>query len=386
VENIRDTVVEWRRYLHRNPELSFHEERTSQWIADRLAEFGGLLISQPTPTSVMARLIGVRPGPVLAIRADIDALPIDERNTHEFVSQTPGVMHACGHDGHTSMLLGAVAVLVNKRDELAGEVRFIFQHAEELLPGGAQEMVRAGVMDGVDLVIGAHLWLGQPFGEVGVRTGALMASPDTFRIEINGTGGHAAMPHMSVDPVVIAAQVIINLQHIVARNVDPIASAVLSVTKIIGGTTHNVIPGSVVLEGTIRTFDPALRAEIPALMERIVGGVTAAHGARYELSIERGYHSVINDERASDLLRRAVVRALGANVLVEAAPNMGGEDFSAYQQNTPGSFFYIGARNEERGIVHPHHHECFDLDERALDYGTRIFVAAALEHLGAAAK
>ncbi len=383
VDSIRDTVVEWRRYMHRNPELSFHEERTSQWIADRLAEFGGLEISRPTPTSVMARLIGARPGPVLAIRADIDALPITEQNTHDFVSQTPGVMHACGHDGHTSMLLGAVAVLVGKRDQLTGEVRFLFQHAEEMLPGGAQEMVSAGVMDGVDLVVGAHLWLGQPFGEVGVKTGALMAAPDTFRIAINGTGGHAAMPHMSVDPVVVAAQVIINLQHVVSRNVDPIASAVLSVTKINGGTMHNVIPGFVVLEGTIRTFDPAVRAAIPMVMARIIGGVTAAHGATYELSIDRGYHSVVNDERASDLLRRAVVRALGAGVLVEAVPTMGGEDFSAYQQATPGSFFYIGARNEERGIVHPHHHECFDLDERALDYGTRIFVAAALEHLGA---
>jgi amidohydrolase len=241
-------------------------------------------------------------------------------------------------------------------------------------------------MDGVDLVIGAHLWLGMPFGMVGVKTGALMAAPDTFRIAIKGTGGHAAMPHRSVDPIVVAAQVVINLQHIVSRNVDPIESAVVSVTTIAGGTTHNVIPGSVQLQGTIRTFDPALRAEIPTLMRRIIGGVTAAHGATFELEVEKGYHSVINDERASDLLRRAVVRALGPDVLVEATPNMGGEDFSAYQQAATGSFFYIGARNEERGIVHPHHHECFDLDERALDFGTRIFVAAALEHLGTASR
>jgi amidohydrolase len=382
VDSVRDTVIEWRRYLHRNPELSFHEERTSQFVADRLAEFGGMEITRPTPTSVVARLIGPKPGPVLAIRADMDALPIEERNTHEFVSRTPGVMHACGHDGHTSMLLGAAAVLAARRDEIAGEVRFVFQHAEELLPGGGQELVRAGVMDGVDLVIGAHLWLPMPFGQVGVKAGPLMASPDTFRITISGDGGHAAMPHKSVDPVVVAAQVIINLQHIVSRNVDPLAPAVVSVTTLHGGTIHNVIPGSVQLEGTIRTFDPAVRSEIPALMERIIAGVTAAHGARYELSIERGYHAVINDERASDLLRRAVARAVGPQVLVEATACMGGEDFSAYQQTTPGSFFYIGARNEERGIVHPHHHERFDLDERALDYGTRIFVAAALEYVG----
>jgi amidohydrolase len=386
LDSIRDTVVGWRRHLHRNPELSFHEERTSRFIADTLASFGDLEISRPTATSVVARLVGARPGPVLAMRADIDALPIEERNTHDFVSTTPGVMHACGHDGHTAMLLGAAAVLAGMRERLEGSVQFIFQHAEELLPGGAQELVQAGVVDDADLVVGAHLWLGLPFGQVGVKSGALMAAPDTFYLTITGSGGHAAMPHRSVDPIVVAAQVITNLQHIVARNVDPLASAVVTIGRIAGGTTHNIIPGSVELEGTIRTFDPALREEIPALMDRIIGGVTAAHGARHELRVERGYHPVINDERATDLLRRAVVRAVGADALVDATPVMGGEDFSAYQQRASGSFFFVGARDESRGIVHPHHHECFDLDERALDYGTRIFVAAAQEHLGGAAR
>ena len=185
-ETVRDAVIGWRRHLHQHPELSFHEERTSQFVAERLTEFGGLEISRPTPTSVLARLMGARPGPVLAIRADIDALPIDEQNVHEFVSCSPGVMHACGHDGHTAMLLGAVKVLAGRRDEIAGEVRFIFQHAEELLPGGAQELVRAGVLDGVDMVIGAHLWLRMPFGQVGVKSGPLMASPDIFRLTITG--------------------------------------------------------------------------------------------------------------------------------------------------------------------------------------------------------
>ena len=384
VESVRDTVIAWRRHLHQNPELSFHEERTAQFIADTLAEFGNLEISRPTRTSVVARLTGTQPGPVLAMRADIDALPIVEKNTHDFVSRTPGVMHACGHDGHTAMLLGAAQVLASRRDDIAGEVRFIFQHAEELLPGGAEELVRLGVLDGVDMVIGAHLWLPEPYGRVGVKVGRLMASPDIFRITILGSGGHAAMPHACVDPIAIAAQVVTNLQHIVSRTVDPLEQAVVSVTRIQGGTTHNVIPGSVEIEGTIRTFDAALRTEIPATMERIVAGVTAAHGARYDLAIEPGYRAVVNDERATDLLRRAVVRALGADTLMEAVPVMGGEDFSAYQQAAAGSFFFIGARNEQRGIIHPHHHECFDLDERALDYGTRIFVAAALEHLSPA--
>lgn len=382
-ETVREQVIAWRRHLHQHPELSFHERETSQFVANTLAAFGGLEISRPTPTSVMARLIGgAGAGPVLALRADIDALPILEANSHDFVSTTPGVMHACGHDGHTSMMLGAVSILVSRRAELRGEVRVLFQHAEELYPGGASQMVEAGALDGVDMIIGAHLWLSLPVGQVGVRTGPLMAALNTFRITIEGTGGHAAIPQQTIDPIVTAAQVVTNLQHVVARNVDPLASAVISVTQINGGTTTNVIPGVVELSGTVRTFDPKLRTQIPVLMERVIAGVTAAHGATYKWTFEPGYAAVHNDAAANDLVRRAVTRALGADVLVEATPTMGAEDFSAYQQTKPGAFFFIGARNEDRGIVHPHHHERFDLDERALDHGTRIFVAAALEHLG----
>jgi amidohydrolase len=380
---VRDAVIQWRRHLHRHPELSFHEESTAAFVAETLEGFGGLEVSRPTPTSVMARLHGASSGRVLAIRADMDALPIHERNTHDFVSENPGVMHACGHDGHTSMLLGAVKVLVSRRAELAGEVRFIFQHAEERPPGGAQQMVEAGVMDGVDMVIGAHLWSPLEFGKVSVKAGPFMAAPDTFRITIRGSGGHAALPHQTVDAIAVAAQVVTNLQHVVARNVDPLEPAVLSVTRIAGGTTNNVLPGEVELEGTVRTFDADLREEMPELMRRVIGGVTSAHGAGFDLDYEMGYQPVINDEGASDLLRRAVVDALGEDVLVEATPVMGGEDFSAYLQATPGAFFFVGARNEERGIVHPHHHDRFDVDERALDYGTRVFVAAALAYLGA---
>jgi amidohydrolase len=378
VESVREDVIGWRRYLHQHPERSFHEERTAQFIVDTLASFGGLEISRPTATSVVARLIGPNPGPVLAIRADIDALPIEERNTHDFVSQNPGTMHACGHDGHTAMLLGAVKVLVGQRDAIRGEVRFIFQHAEELYPGGAEELVNAGVMDDVDMVIGAHLWSPLAVGKVGVKSGSLMAAPDIVRITISGSGGHAAIPQQTIDPIAVAAQVITNLQHIVARNIDPLQPSVLSITRIAGGTTHNVIPSEVELEGTVRTFDEELRTQMPKLIERILAGVTSAHGASYTLQYERGYRPVVNDERPTELLRRAVVNALGADALTEAIPAMVGEDFSAYQQRAPGTFFFVGARCEERGIIHPHHHDCFDVDERALDNGTRIFVAAAL--------
>jgi amidohydrolase len=382
-ETVRAQVIAWRRYLHQHPELSFHEHETSRFIAETLASFGGLEISRPTPTSVMARLIGgAGPGPVLAIRADIDALPIVEANTHEFVSTAPGVMHACGHDGHTSMLLGAVKILLAQRGALRGEVRFLFQHAEELYPGGASQMVEAGALDGVATVIGAHLWLGMPFGRVGVRAGPLMASLNTFRLTITGAGGHAAMPQQTIDPIVTAAEVVTSLQHVVSRNVDPLAPAVISVTQINGGTTTNVIPGTVEMAGTVRTFDATLRERIPVLMERVAAGICEAHGAAYTWTFEPGYAAVNNDAAACDLVRRAVRRALGPEALVEATPTMGAEDFSAYQQQTPGAFFFVGARNEERGIVHPHHHERFDLDERALDYGTRVFVAAVLEQLG----
>ena len=384
-ETVRDLVVGWRRHLHRNPELSFHEERTARFVADTLADafagVDGCEITHPTATSVVARVVGPHPGPVLAMRADIDALPIHEANTHDFVSGTPGTMHACGHDGHTAMLLGAARVIAARRDALHGEVRFIFQHAEELPPGGAEELVNAGVLDGVDMVIGAHLWLQLPVGKVGVKNGPLMAANDTFRISILGAGGHGAIPQQTIDSIVIAAQVVTNLQHVVSRNVDPLEPAVITIGRIAGGTTSNVIPGSVELEGTMRMLTPELRVRIPELMERVVAGITSAHGARYTFEIDPGYRPVVNDSGAAELVRRAVIASVGADALVEATPTMAAEDFSAYQQRAPGAFFFVGARNEERGIVHPHHHSCFDLDERALDVGTRVFVQAAMEML-----
>lgn len=377
VEEIKEQVIAWRRYLHQHPELSFHEEQTAQFVYETLVSFGNLEVSRPTKNSVMARLIGAQPGKVLAMRADMDALAITEENTFDFVSTKPGVMHACGHDGHTAMLLGAAKLLSGMKDKIKGEVRFLFQHAEEIYPGGAEEMVQAGVMDGVDLVIGTHLWAPMEYGTVGICYGPMMAAPDTFWITVRGKGGHAALPHQTIDSIAIAAQVVTNLQHIVSRTTDPLENLVLSVTQFVGGTTHNVIPGTVEICGTVRSFDANLREQVPGLMERVIKGITEAHGAAYEFKYEFGYRPVINDNEVTKLMEEVVVEALGTEWVEHIKPNMGGEDFSAFMQKAPGCFFYVAAGNQEKGITYPHHHPRFTIDEDSLEVGVKMFVNAA---------
>jgi amidohydrolase len=380
-EKIKEDVIGWRRHLHEHPELSFEEEKTAQFVFETLASFGNLELSRPTKTSVMARLIGDYPGKTIAIRADMDALPIQEENTFDFASKNPGVMHACGHDGHTAMLLGTAKILSGLKEEIHGEVRFFFQHAEELYPGGAEEMVQAGVMDGVDLVIGAHLWTPIEIGKVGVVYGAMMAAPDTFWITVKGHGGHAAMPHQTIDSIAVAAQIVTNLQHIVSRNTDPLDQLVISVTQFIGGTTHNVIPGSVELCGTARCFDQDLRESIPRKMERVIKGITAAHEADYDFTYEFGYRPVVNDEEVTKLLEEAVLEIFGEEALDHTRPNMGGEDFSAFQQKAPGAFFFVGAGNPEKESAYPHHHSRFTIDEDALEIGIKTFLHASFKFL-----
>ena len=375
-------MVAWRRHLHRNPEVSFHEEETARFVRETLETFDGLEISRPTENSVVARLVGNEPGKTIAIRADIDALPITEENDFEFASANPGAMHACGHDGHTAMLLGAAKILSGVRESIDGEVRFVFQHAEELSPGGAEELVERGVMDGVDAVVGIHLWSQMPVGKVGVTHGPMMAAPDIFRVTVRGKGGHAAFPHQVVDSIAVGAQVVTNLQHVVSRETDPIDNVVLSVARFQGGTTHNVIPGAVEMEGTVRTLDPEIRERMPETMERVIKGITEAHGADYEFSYERGYKPVINDEGLTREIEETAREVVGeANVEI-MPPSMGGEDFSAYGQRAPSAFYLVGAGNEGRGITAPHHHPRFDIDEDALAIGIKMHLAAALRLLG----
>lgn len=377
VAKVADAVVQWRRHLHANPELSFHEQQTAQFIYDTLSSFPHLELSRPTQTSVVARLRGGKPGGVLGIRADMDALPITEENDFDFKSTADGVMHACGHDGHTAMLLGTAKILSDLQAEVPGEIRFLFQHAEELFPGGAQELVDAGVLEGVDEVIGIHLWAPLEVGKIGIRAGAMMAAPDTFAVTVVGQGGHAAQPNLTVDAVAIGAQIVTNLQHVVARNTDPLDPLVLSVTNFHAGTADNVIPGTAELSGTVRSFKAALRDEVPAQMERIVKGITSAHGASYKFSYEKGYRPVINDAQVAERLRDCLLAVFGEDVVVEADQTMGGEDFSAYQVNTPGTFFFVGAGNSAKGITYPHHHARFTVDEEALPMGVKAFVSAA---------
>jgi amidohydrolase len=367
---VEEDVVAWRRHLHRHPEVSFHEHETSGWIADKLESFS-LTVERPTETSVLARLRTGRPGPTVALRADIDALPIDEESGVVFASERPGAMHACGHDGHTAMLLGAAAELV-AGGVPAGEVRFIFQHGEELAPGGAREMIAAGVMEGVDFVYGCHLWTPLEYGKVAAVAGPFMAAADFFSLKITGRGGHAGLPHTAVDTIACAAELVGSLQHIVSRRIDPLQPAVVTIGSLHAGDAPNVIPGEAVLTGTTRSFDPGVRQRIPKLIDEIARGVCAAHGADHELDFQFGYRPVDNEERATRLVREAI----GPEALVDIDPIMGGDDFSALQAEAPGCYAFIGA-----GGAYPHHHPRFVIDERALAIGTRLHVDVALRAL-----
>ncbi len=372
-------MVAWRRHLHRYPELGFREEETSRFVWDKLRSFGGFELSRPTPTSVIARLVGGLGGSgrVIALRADMDALPIQEENDHEYTSLREGVMHACGHDGHTAYLLGAAKVLAGMRGDLRGEILFVFQPDEEG-GGGARAIVETGVLEGVDAMVGTHLAPRLPVGEVGLTYGPSSASVDNFKIVVEGVGGHAAKPHQAVDPVAVAAQIVTNLQHLISRETDPLDGVVVSVTKIHGGTTTNVIPPRVEMEGTARSLSEGARAGLPEKMGRIARGIAVTHGASCAFEYHHGPGPVINDEATTAVVESSLKQALGAEAVTRISPSMGGEDFSSYRKAAPGTFVNVGAGNEEKGIIYPNHHPRFDIDEDALPVGVKVFVCSAL--------
>jgi len=381
VLEIEGKMIAWRRHLHKKPELSFQERQTTDYILEQLGDVPGLELTTPTKTGVVATLKGAQPGRVIALRADIDALPIQEETDLLFASETDGVMHACGHDGHTAMQMAAAVLLSQKREQLHGEVRFLFQHAEELPPGGAEEMVKAGVIRGVSEIYGMHLSSSFPTGTFGVRSGALTSATDRFDIKIIGKGGHSAFPETCIDPVVTAAQTIVALQTVVARKIKAIEPAVISVCMLQAGQAYNIIPGEVSLTGSTRTFDRKTREELPSTLEQIVKGICESAGAMYEFQFTRGYASVTNDQVLTDNGRQLIQRTFGKPAVLEIDPLMPGEDFSAFLDFCPGFFVELGARNEKEGCIVPHHNSKYLMDEAALRYGAEYLYELVQDRL-----
>lgn len=382
IEDTKAEVIAWRRHLHQNPELSFQEEKTAQFVYDNLCRLKQVEVSRPTKTSVMARLTGDQPGKILALRADMDALSIREETGLAFASQNPGVMHACGHDGHTAMLLGTAKILSQLRPRIKGEVRFIFQHAEELFPGGSREMIQAGVMANVDMILGFHVMSHIPVGKIGIVYGPVMAASDTFEATIQGKGGHASQPHLTIDPIAIGAQAVTNLQHIVSRSLDPMEKLVVSVTTFHGGTSNNVIPDTVAFCGSVRSFDRTIRQTAERQIKQIIDGITKTHGAAYKLDYHYGYDSVFNNETITKIVEETAEIVLGKQAVAKVPPLMAGEDFSFYLNEAPGCFVFVGAGNPDKGCDFPLHHPKFNLDEDSLAVGMKLSVHAALKLLG----
>lgn len=378
IEAIQPKVVEWRRRIHQHPELSFKEFETTAYIEGELSGLEHITIEKPLDTGLVVRLKGAKPGPRIALRADIDALPMTELNEIEFKSQYEGVMHSCGHDTHTAMLMGAVHVLSRHQAELAGEYVFIFQPAEELPPGGAVEMVKAGVLDGVSAVLGQHVTPKLPAGVVGVTSGPISANSDRFEVTITGAGGHASTPQLCIDPLPVAAELIGMLQQIRSRQVDPSEPGVLSVTSIHGGTTNNIIPDSVTMAGTVRTYSPEVKKKFREGIAWMAKEVSHAGRCEAEVTYEEGYPSTVNDETLTGIMVDLVKDFYGPDYCVKMSPSLGGEDFSYYTQVVPGCFFHLGTANEEKGYVQPNHNTRFMVEEGAFLNGVTLLVNGAI--------
>jgi amidohydrolase len=371
-------IVEWRRNFHRRPETAFREDETSA-VLRKYFEGLGCPVRTLAGTGLRADLQGRPGGPTVALRADMDALPLTETPGKAYGSENPGACHACGHDGHMAALMGAAELLSRSKGEWAGRVVFLGQPAEEMPPGGAKPMIEQGALDGVDAVFGLHLWQGMPTGTVALVKGPMMAQSDNFRITVRGRGGHGSMPHAAVDPILAAAQIVTAAQGIVSRNVDPLKPAVLSFGTIHGGTVYNIIPSEVLLTGTVRTFDPGLQKLIEGRLRETAADTARAFGASAELEYEIGYPPLINDPAWVDFVSGVVRRRLGPDRLLAIDPVMGGEDFAYYLQKRPGAFLFFGAGD---GTSAPHHHPSFDIDERALPEAALLLAAIALDFLG----
>jgi amidohydrolase len=380
---LKDEMVKMRRDLHQYPEPGFKEERTSQLVANHLETSGIEVRTGIGKTGVVGLFTGQREGKTLLLRSDMDALPIQEQNEVEYRSRNDGVMHACGHDGHMTILLTTAKILSRYQKSIKGNIRFVFQPAEEG-PGGARLMIEEGVMSNpsVDGVLGLHLWNYLPIGKVGVRSGPLMASMDNFAIKIKGKSSHGAIPQDGFDAIVMSGHVITAMQAIVSREISPLQSAVISLGKIKGGYGVNIIPDQVEMEGTARALDTDLQKTIPESIERILKGVTSSMRGDYELNYQFLYPVTVNDERMTMLVEEASSSIVGSENVVVAEQTMGSEDMAFYLEKAPGCFFFVGSANKERKLDFPHHHPRFDFDEDAMLIGVEVLCAAALKFLG----
>ena len=372
IKNIKDEIYAIRRHFHRYPELSFKEFNTAETISQHLDKFGIVHKKGVGKTGIVGE-INFGPGPAIALRADMDALPIQEENNLDYKSLNDGVMHACGHDGHMAILLGAANALSKNSKLKKGTVRFIFQPAEEGL-GGAKYMIEDGCLDKVDEIYGLHLWNYQLYGEVGIKDGPVMASADLFDIEVSGKGGHGATPQGTVDAIVVASNLVTMLQTIVSRNTNPLESTVLSIGKIKGGHNFNIISDKVHMSGTTRAYTEENRTLIKQRMKEVIEGVSKSFGADIKLNYKDGYPPTVNHSSQVEKVLEAA-----SSVVASGAKNpylsMGGEDFSYYLQNKPGCFFFVGsAPNENEILSTPHHCSHFNIDERALLVGASVYL------------
>lgn len=380
---LAETMIKARRAIHENPELS-HEERETSALVRRTLEGAGITeIESVFNTGLVATIRGKGDGRTLALRADMDALPIEERRPDlPFHSKKAGVMHACGHDVHTSVLLGVALALQAERDKFSGIVRCVFQPAEEAEPLGAREIIKAGHMKGVEGIVSLHVDPEIPVGLIGVRAGALLAGGQEFTIRVKGKSSHAARPHLGIDALAAACSIVNELQKVRSRRTDPLEPVVVTVGRMQAGTAKNIIAESAVIEGTFRVLDEGLRGEVARLIESIARDVARANGAEASFETLEGEPVLLNDAPLTDLVRRAASDVLGAERVTEVRrPSMGSEDFAYYVRVVPGTMFRLGIRNEEAGMVHPLHHPEFAVDERAIPVGASVMLAAARKFL-----
>ncbi len=382
VEDLRERLITWRRDFHMHPELSYKEERSAAVIAEHLQRLGYRVQTGVARTGVVALLQGNQSGPVVAYRFDMDALPVTEETGAPYASQADGKMHACGHDGHMAIGMGLAELLAQRRDDIRGAAKLLFQPAEEG-GNGAEAMVKEGALENPrpDVFVASHLWIERPVGSADVSDGPVLASADKWNCTVRGRGGHGAMPHHTVDPIVAAAQIINALQTIVSRNVPPLRTAVVSVGAVHAGDAFNVIPEEVRMTGTIRTYDATTREMVVERMHDVFGGVSAACGSTAELRVRPLTPAVVNDESVAEVVRQAAREILGEQNVTGRERTTGSEDAAFFMQDVPGCYFFLGAANAERRLVFPHHSSRFDFDEAALVFGVAILHRVAEHYL-----